>query len=583
MLPSQGTRWPAHTAKETDLYKLFLTLRYLRKRRIAYFAIAAVTLCVAMVLIVLSVMGGWLDMVKTHARGLLGDVVIDNHDHSGFPLYQEFIDDITTWKDAEGRPLIEKATPVLYSWGLFKLQDYLGTARVVGIRLEEVFEVNAFKQSLFYNKYYPGTTTLKEQQQPLLGADLDAGPLRITTESGDVLPPMIRPTLPSPHREALEKTLQANGGRLEVENEVPTFTSELLMQAGLPPIPGYYELALRESPGGEAIGSVDLPRQDGPAFPGIIFGLDLVAARQPDGKYNRRYPRGEVASLTLWATSARGQVDPIPIKQPFRYTDDSRTGIYEIDSQHVYCDFDLLQKLLQMQETPRVNADGEVIGLAPARCAQIQIKLARPMDEMSLQALTARLAQRYHSYADDPRFDLDLTDRQLIARIDAMTWQQTQAHLIGPVEKERILVTILFGIISLVAVALILCILYMIVLQKTRDIGIVKAIGGSSGGVAFVFVIYGAAVGIAGAVLGTILGCLVVWNINEIQDFLIRLNPSWRVWDLSVYSFDRIPSEVNPWDAVIVVVFAILASTLGSLGAAWRAGRMQPVEAIRHE
>ncbi len=83
-----------------------------------------------MVLSVLSVMGGWLDMVKTHARGLLGDVVIDNHDHSGFPLYQEFIDDITTWKDAEGQPLIAKATPVLYSWGLFKLQDYLGTARV---------------------------------------------------------------------------------------------------------------------------------------------------------------------------------------------------------------------------------------------------------------------------------------------------------------------------------------------------------------------------------------------------------------------------------------------------------------------
>jgi lipoprotein-releasing system permease protein len=271
------------------------------------------------------------------------------------------------------------------------------------------------------------------------------------------------------------------------------------------------------------------------------------------------------------------------IKQPFRYTDDSRTGIYEIDSQHVYCDFDLLQKLLQMQETPRVNADGEIIGMAPARCAQIQIKLARPLDEMSLQALTTRLEERYYSLADDPRFDLDLTDRQLIARIDAMTWQQTQAHLIGPVEKERILVTILFGIISLVAVALILCILYMIVLQKTRDIGIVKAIGGSSGGVAFIFVIYGAAVGIAGAVLGSILGCLVVWNINEIQDFLIRLNPSWRVWDLSVYSFDRIPSEVNPWDAVIVVVFAILASTLGSLGAAWRAGRMQPVEAIRHE
>jgi lipoprotein-releasing system permease protein len=132
-------------------------------------------------------------------------------------------------------------------------------------------------------------------------------------------------------------------------------------------------------------------------------------------------------------------------------------------------------------------------------------------------------------------------------------------------------------------VVLILCILYMIVLQKTRDIGIVKALGGSSGGVAFIFVIYGAAVGITGAVLGTVLGSTVVWYINEIQDFLIRVNPRWRVWDLSVYSFDRIPNEVSVWDAVTVVAIAILASTVGSLAAAWRAGRMQPVEAIRHE
>jgi lipoprotein-releasing system permease protein len=285
----------------------------------------------------------------------------------------------------------------------------------------------------------------------------------------------------------------------------------------------------------------------------------------------------------LWATTARGQVDPIPVKQPFRYADDSRTGIYEIDSQHVYCDFDLLQKLLQMQATPRVADDGRIIGLAPGRCSQIQLKLDHPLDDYELKALTQRLTQRYQSYAEDPRFDLDFTDRQLLSRVEAMTWQQTQAHIIGPVEKERVLVTILFGIISLVAVALILCILYMIVLQKTRDIGIVKAIGGSSGGVAFIFIIYGAAVGITGAVLGTTLGSLVVWNINEIQDFLIHLNPSWRVWDLSVYSFDRIPSEVSIWDAVTVVAIAILASTLGSLGAAWRAGRMQPVEAIRHE
>ena len=70
------------------MYKLFLTLRYLRKRRIAYFAIAAVTLCVAMVLIVMSVMGGWLDMVKQRARGLLGDVIVDNKAFQGYLLHK---------------------------------------------------------------------------------------------------------------------------------------------------------------------------------------------------------------------------------------------------------------------------------------------------------------------------------------------------------------------------------------------------------------------------------------------------------------------------------------------------------------
>ena len=236
-----------------------------------------------------------------------------------------------------------------------------------------------------------------------------------------------------------------------------------------------------------------------------------------------------------------------------------------------------------MDAAPRIAETGETIGVSPARCSQIQIKVADGIAGSELMQLTKRLKELYWSYIEDDRFDLDFTEGRLITRIDAMTWQQSQAHIIAPVEKERILVTILFGIISLVAVALILCILYMIVLQKTRDIGIVKALGGSSAGVGLIFIIYGAAVGITGSLLGTVLGTLVVKYINDIQNFLIQLNPAWRVWDLQVYSFDRIPSQVNPWDAIVVVGIAIAASTLGSLGAAWRAGRMEPVEAIRYE
>ena len=551
------------------MYKLFLTLRYLRSRRIAYFAVAAVTLCVAMVLIVMSVMGGWLEQVKRRARGLLGDIILDNRHFSGFPLYQEFIDEVSRW------PEIAKATPVIYTEGLlhFPQTRQMNKVNVVGIRLHDVYEVNAFKGGLYYERFYPGTTTLAEIRQPLLGRDFRVE-TRALPDGGAYLPLI----LPEPHQSALQRAraeqVRQTGGSLDDPDTVDTRMNALLRRLGEPIIPGVYDF-----------NEVDeLPGFAGDPQPGLIIGREMLAKRQSDGRYQRyeNYPRGCTVILTLVAASSSGGVEPI--KRVFRYVDDARTGIYEIDSQHVYCDFDLLQQLLQMQSAERVNPEsGERIGTVPPRCHQIQIKLAANLTPADARTLCRRLDDTYHAYAQSERYDLDDQERRLISYVEALTWEQSQAHIIAPVEKEKMLVTILFAIISLVAVALVLCILYMIVLQKTRDIGIVKAIGGSSGGVATIFIFYGAAVGIVGSLLGTLLGTLFVHRINEFQDFLIRINPAWRVWDLQVYSFDRIPSDVDPFDAASVVLIAIAAATVGSLAAAWRAGTMQPVEAIRYE
>ncbi|MCC6360263.1 MAG: ABC transporter permease [Phycisphaerales bacterium] len=554
------------------MYKLFLTIRYLRKARIAYLAIGAVTLCVAMVLTVLSVMGGWLDQVKRSARGMLGDVVIENYSQAGFPLYEEFIAEVSKW------PEVVRATPVVYSYGIVRFPDWNGrneTVRIVGIRLNEVFEVNAFKRSLYYEKFFPGTTTLKEQQKPLAGLDPNREPT--PTKNGDGLLPPI--ALPEPYDSAYRATcaehLKRTGKPLVDPDSVPDSLNELFAENGVPILPGIWDAAhgdTREDRG---------PELAGPTLPGMILGRDLVATRESDGRYRRFIAKGELVDLTMWEVSASGFVDVRPLKKRFLAVDDSRTGIYDIDSKHVYVDFDMLQAFTGMGgDAERVDLDGNPTGQkVPKRCSQIQMKLADGVDGA---ALCVRLKKEYDRLANANADRLSFTERKQIDAIRVKTWQESQAQVIGPVEKERMLVTILFGIISLVAVVLILCILYMIVLQKTRDIGIIKAIGGSSGGVASVWVLYGAAVGLVGAVLGTIIGVSFVWNINEVQDWLIW-QFGFRVWDMSVYAFDSIPREVNPVEATVVAVSAVLASTVGSLAAAWRAGRMEPVEAIRHE
>ena len=75
------------------MYKLHLILKYLRKRRIAWVSLLAVTLCTAMVLVVISVMGGWLRMFRESFHGIIGDITISSR-LSGFEHYQEMIDQI---------------------------------------------------------------------------------------------------------------------------------------------------------------------------------------------------------------------------------------------------------------------------------------------------------------------------------------------------------------------------------------------------------------------------------------------------------------------------------------------------------
>lgn len=542
------------------MYKLFLCLRYLRRRRIAFFSVAAVCLCTAMLLIVVSVMNGFLQMVRDRSRGMLGDLIMENQSLNGFPFYQEFIDEIKT--DPELKARIHEATPVIISYGVirFPSDQITKPAQIVGIRLDETCRVNDFAKGLFYEKYYPGTTHLGPQAEPRFGRD---------ARGEYVLPPDL---------EKAREVWKQSASRKELE-EAPRSASIPYPGPGLfLPVPGaLYDQAIPP----EYLDPVP-PEYRGPELPGAIIGTDMVAKRLPSGEYEREYyNRGSVVSLMFVPFTDTGKPLESGTGMPsraFRYVDDCRTGVYDIDSMSVYVDFDTVQQILNMQAT--VTDNGIEI---PARTTQVQIKLTPEWSSDRRRAHETRnLLQAKWDEFILPRLAA-LRTPELPRQVRIVTWEEKQAKYIAAVEKEKYLVITLFGVISVVAVFLVACVFYMIVQQKTRDIGIIKSVGATSAGVAQIFLAYGVAVGIVGGGIGTAIGTVFVRYINEFQDFLRWIHPELEVWNPEVYAFDRIPNIVQVGDAVVIFVVAILVSVLGAVVPAAQAARIWPVEALRYE
>jgi lipoprotein-releasing system permease protein len=85
-----------------------------------------------------------------------------------------------------------------------------------------------------------------------------------------------------------------------------------------------------------------------------------------------------------------------------------------------------------------------------------------------------------------------------------------------------------------------------------------------------------------GAALGLALAAVVVWNLNEIQELLAQWI-GFRMWDPTIYYFDRIPGRLDPKEVTIIMVSAVVASVLGALVPAWLAARTDPVASLRYE
>jgi lipoprotein-releasing system permease protein len=141
---------------------------------------------------------------------------------------------------------------------------------------------------------------------------------------------------------------------------------------------------------------------------------------------------------------------------------------------------------------------------------------------------------------------------------------------------------IILVLIVLVAAFNIISTLIMVVMEKNKDIAILKSMGAPSGGILRIFVIEGLVIGVVGTLLGSILGLLAAFNLEKITDFVENLF-GFKILSSEVYYIDKLPSQVNPLDVVLIVSTAILISLLATIYPSWRASKLDPAEALRYE
>jgi len=162
------------------------------------------------------------------------------------------------------------------------------------------------------------------------------------------------------------------------------------------------------------------------------------------------------------------------------------------------------------------------------------------------------------------------------------TWRDKQGPLLAAVQMETAVLNLLLFMIIAVAGFGILAIFYMIVVEKTRDIGILKSLGASGHGIMGIFLGYGLSLGIVGSGVGLVIGLAFVANINRIADLLGRLTGR-PVFDPSMYYFQEIPTIVEPETVASILLGAIGIAVLASILPARRAARLHPVEALCYE
>jgi lipoprotein-releasing system permease protein len=162
------------------------------------------------------------------------------------------------------------------------------------------------------------------------------------------------------------------------------------------------------------------------------------------------------------------------------------------------------------------------------------------------------------------------------------TWMEAEENsiILGAIQNEKRMMTFVMMIIAVVATFCVSATLFVVAIEKTHEIGVLKSLGVASRDIAGVFIAYGCILSSIGVSLGTVFGLLLLHFRNNIVDFIFNRFGQ-EIFPPEIYAFDGIPARIDKMDVILIVGFVMVFSLVASLMPALRSALMRPVDALK--
>jgi ABC-type lipoprotein release transport system permease subunit len=440
-----------------------LAWRYFFKRPISILAVAAVALCVFIVIVVMTVMNGLVEDFREKNHKYAGDCVIESDSLVGFGYYEDFFARLNQ------EPFIDAASPVARGMGIAVIprvdDNYNIGVEIHGIDPALHSRATSFKDSLYYTK-------------------------------------------------DISKAF------------IPSYDTSL---------------------------------------PGCIPAVDVIPGRRlsEGGYFHWNNPVVLEFIISAFPLNSKGvsrRADPVNTKS-FYFSDDSHSGLVKVDGAAIYLPLEQAQILCGM-DTPF------------KRITSIHIKFKEGISvRKGVEKVRALWTAYCMEYDGKPGSDL-------FGHVRVQSWQVNRRSIIAPMETEQVMMTMAFLMLGVITVFIIFVVLYMIISHKSKDIGILKSMGMSVQNILGVFLMFSVFVGLTGAFIGGVGGCLFLAKINGLEDWLYE-HYQWQLWDRTVYAIGDIPNEIEPRVVIVVVLSALAACLIGAVVPSLQAARKKPVESLQ--